>query len=336
MRLDDIKSKTADGWECLPGWARFFVSLGGYVSGLPIDGERVVVGVAAPTRGFAAAFAAAGAVCGYGVGRAEEERQADHFEELCRLPKFTAVTYLQENRNKLGVLSECTEHKGHRWLKVQTGHPHRNSETHWVNREKAHRVQVVPGLGVVDPRDLPYNQYGTLLTPPTEFTRRVLGEGPSQNFAVCSRMRTLIVGRLSHLRREAVENHFAAGAEADAGPCTGTLQEIVRARRLFGTGSKPYRADVFPSNSRRAPRPSREMPPLVIFDGCHGFLRWRQHWRGAHWLVILDVTEGNFGDAREAINEEYVTRRSGDDVPADLPTPPGGVELVFYRETLNG
>jgi hypothetical protein len=340
VKLHELYFRTQEDWACLPEWVKFYLSLGSYISSGPMDGRRLIAGVALPTRAFAAVFAAAGVVCEWNNRNGGDTNGIDHFEELCGLPVSTAVTYLAGERNKLGVILGCFKVGGERWLRIQTGHPHNNAETHGVNNRTAYRVQVVPELGIMDPRDLPYNQYGTLITPPSEFARRVLGEEMAYNFTLQPHMKALLVGRVNHLRREAIDTNFAVIKEGktDQVPsfCAGTIQELIRSRRLFGMTNKPYRTDIFPSNSRRAPRTLQEPPPLIIFDGSHGFLRWRNHWRGSNWLVLLDVTEGNFGDAREALNSEYRTMREDDDVPLDLPTPPEGVELVFYREKVHG
>lgn len=340
MRLHELYFRTQEGWVRLPEWVKFFIYLGRYISSGPSDGRRVIAGIALPTRAFAAVFATAGAVCEWGDRKGGDAAGNDHFKELCELPVSTAVTYLDGERNKLGVILGCFKVGGEQWLRIQIGHPHNNAETHGVNSKTAYRVQVVPELGTMDPRDLPYNQYGTLITPPTEFARQVLGEEVAYNFTLQPRMKALLVGRANHLRREAIDTSFAVIKEGrtDQVPSfwKGTIQELIRSRRLFGVTNKPYRTDIFPSNSRRAPRTLQEPPPLVIFDGSHGFLRWRNHWRGSNWLVMLDVTEGNFSDAREALNSEYRTMREDDDVPPDLPPPPEGVELVFYREKVNG
>lgn len=328
--------KVGREWQQLPQWAEFFITLGRFIAGQHREGGRSVVCVAVPTRAFASALAAAGAAVQLGDGKGVGADNDSHFQDLCRMTATTAVTYFNGERNKLGIILGCSEAGGERWLKVQTGHPHNNAETQWVNSKNAHKIQVVPELGVMNPVNLPYNQYGTLITPPTNFTRQVLGDANAYGFTVRSCMRALIVGHLNHLRREMVETPFGVKAEEDDMTSEGSLQELVRARRLYGANNRPYRTDIFPSNSRRAPRSAQLSPPLVIFDGSHGFLRWREQWRDSNWLVILDVTDGNFIDARDAVNGEYITRRVGDEIPPDLPAPPAAVEIVFYREVVNG
>ena len=112
----------------------------------------------------------------------------------------------------------------------------------------------------------------------------------------------------------------------------GTLQDILRIRRLSST-SEAFRSDIFPVRSKGHAMESEEMAPhLVVFDGAVGFLKWRHIWPHCNWVVILDRTEPRFEEAAQIVNEDYFSRV--DEEKLELPdAPPVSVELVSYTVT---
>jgi len=105
-------------------------------------------------------------------------------------------------------------------------------------------------------------------------------------------------------------------------------------RKFMGEG-KAYRTDVVAAQSENVPSLARdEVPHVTIFDGAAGFTKWHDYWCASHWLILLDSTESGFDEAARLLNTEYITNRIGDVGVSDVPAPPAGVELVFYRERL--
>src|SRR4051794_34482682 len=100
MLLNNLYYAGEEGWEQLPDWARFFLSLGAFVAAQPKSETRWIVGVAVPTRAFAAALAAVGAIYQRTVLSKNSESCEEHFRHLCALPSGTPVTYLRERRNR--------------------------------------------------------------------------------------------------------------------------------------------------------------------------------------------------------------------------------------------
>ncbi len=339
MSLTDLSYKKEAGWEQLPDWARFFLSLGAFVAAQPKSGTRFVAAAALPTRAYAAALAAAGVV--YHQTRTKDESGADsHFQRLCELPHGTGVTYLYGKRSLDGVLLGCTDQFGERRLIVQTRNPRAGGDTHYVAARDAIKIQLPAEADtIVSPKDLPERQTGRLVAPICPFTRRFLGEDAVKDFALRSRLDCLIVGRLSLLRQEILETTFRSFLSADNLSDSadeaheGTLIDILRVDKFMSEG-KAYRTDAVAANVSGVSEASHHaVPHVVVFDGSAGFSKWRDFWRASHWIVLLDATESNFDEAARLLNAEYVNRFDDDDVDG-VPAPPAGIEMVFYRERL--
>ena|SRR2546421_340387 len=339
MSLNNLYYPSEEGWKCLPNWAHFFLSLGTFVAAQPKSDTRSIVGVALPTRAYAAALTAAGIIYQQTMTKRSDGADA-HFQRLCDMPCGTSVTYLHGKRNLDGVLLGSTDRFGDRRLIVQTRNPRAGGDTHYVAVRDALRVQIPAEADqLVSPRDLPDRQTGRLVAPVCSFARRLLGEENVNDFVTRSRLDCLIIGRLSNLRQEITETVFRNFLPTDDildstdDVHEGTLLDILRVSKFMG-GGKAYRTDVVSANSQDVPAIARSLTPHVaVFDGSAGFVKWRDCWRSSHWITLLDATESSFDEAARALNAERVNRVN-DEVPNNLPEPPGGIELIFYQERI--
>lgn len=339
MSLNNLYYAGEEGWERLPDWARFFLSLGAFIAAQPKSETRWIVGVAIPTRAYAAALAAAGVIYGQTTTK-KDGGVSTHFQRLCNMARGAAVTYLHGRRNLEGILLGYTDQFGERRLIVQTRNPRAGGDTHYVAERDALRVQIPAEADqYVAPQDLPDRQTGRLVAPVCSFARRFLGEENVNDFAMRSRLDCLVVGRLSSLRQEITETNFRSYLSTDSfldstdEALEGTLLDILRVRKFMSEG-KAYRTDAVAANSQNVPIVVRNSAPsVVIFDGSAGFVKWRGCWRSSHWVAILDATEPSFDEAARALNAEYVNRLDDEEPDVDVPpTPPAGIEIVFYRE----
>lgn len=342
MSLTNIHYKVDPGIEGLPEWASYFLFLGFFLSSQPKTDSRSIIGVALPTRAYAAALAATGVVYNRAVLSKHRVDVDTHFRSLCELPNGTPVTYLHGKRAQAGLLLGCTDQFGERRLIVQTRGPKSGTETHYVRAADAEKIQQArEGEQTKGPSEIPARrQTGQLITPASEFARSILGEESAKDLPHRSRLECCIIGHLSQLRTEITETEFAAYTGAGAARAAnswhaGTLQDILRVRKFMG-GGKAYRTEVIAAQSSNVPSIAGEAEPHVtIFDGASGFTKWRDYWRSSQWLVLLDRTEPGFDEGARAINTEYITNRLGETESGDVPLPPAGVELVFYRERLS-
>ncbi|HYJ89187.1 MAG TPA: hypothetical protein VEW46_24190 [Pyrinomonadaceae bacterium] len=342
MSLSDIYFGVDGEWEILPEWASYFLFLGFFIASQPKTETRSIIGVALPTRAYAAALAATGVVYNRTVMTKSRVEADDHFQALCELPSGTSITYLHGKRNLGGVLLGSTDKFGEKRLVVKTSSAKSDNETHYVRASDALKVQPTTSETQVGKpvRGSTKRQTGKLVAPVSEFARALLGAESIADFTLTSRLECCTIGRLSALRQEAGETVFATPLpSATWTPANndfqrGTLQDVMRVRKFMGEG-KAYRTDAIAAQSENVVTLARDAAPHVtIFDGSAGFTKWRDYWRSSHWLVLLDSTETGFDEATRSLNTEYITNRIGDVSTANVPAPPAGVELVFYRERL--
>lgn len=342
MSLTNIYFRGDGGWERLPEWASYFLFLGFFLASQPKKETRSIIGVALPTRAYAAALAATGIVYYRTVMTKTRVEANEHFESVCELPSGTAITYLLGHRKLTGTLLGSTDEFGEKRLIVKTLSSKSSNETHYVRAADSLRVQVATSLVPASPpiARIGKQHTGKLVTPTSGFARALLGAESVADFNLSSRLECCIVCRLTALRQEANESNFAVPAPSavsslmSQGFQSGTLQDVMRVRKFMGEG-KAYRSDAIAAQSENVSTFSKLANPYVtIFDGSAGFTKWRDYWRSSHWLVLLDSTDAGFDDATRALNTEFITNRIGDAAPTSVPAPPAGVELVFYKERL--
>jgi len=78
-------------WQPLPHWAQFYIKLGSQLAKTPKVDTRLVVGIAAPTRAYAAAFLALGMVLQKAADAVVHEDAKEHFQYLSSFDRGTPV-----------------------------------------------------------------------------------------------------------------------------------------------------------------------------------------------------------------------------------------------------
>jgi hypothetical protein len=107
------------------------------------------------------------------------------------------------------------------------------------------------------------------------------------------------------------------------------LQSILKVARLSGPRDHDIRSDILPTAGDVPARLREAQPDLVIFDGTAAFRHWRETWRNAPWLVVLDRTSPHFDEGVQLVEEEFAERTSAQtEVPAV--EPPEGTELTAF------
>ena len=166
-------------------------------------------------------------------------------------------------------------------------------------------------------------------------SQKVIGSNHAANFAENSYPTCLLVGNLSVLRQEIIDEKFGTPLKNSVeNICTGNLLDLLRVRK-FTSANRSFRSDAFAANSRRPPGKNQSQnPEVVIFDGSNGFLKWRDFWKSSHRVVLLDQTESGFSDAANTLNNHYLQRTGEDSVPEEFPCPPDYIEIVYFQEKI--
>lgn len=309
-----------NGWQELPTWGSAFNKLGAQFSGRDQD-RRLVVGLALPTRAYAATFTALGFMLEQAKVPLEQFNAEEHFANLCALPAGSAVKYQDTTDGKVkdALFIGCEVKWGQLCVGVRKN---RTGKEDWLPQALAQRIQVSSKVIT----QLSKAQKGRSLTQGSEFLCACAEGLDIVDYRLYSRLECVFIGNKDALTQELTETSFAV---ASSGLCRGTLQDVVRARELLPEGDG-YRAKLLSDRSK--PLAPSEMPKLVLFDGAVSFLKWRDLWRDAHWLVVLDKTQNGFDEAVAALNREYRDNHCGD-TPPNFPFLPEHLNVMAYEET---
>ena len=315
----------ADGnWISLPDWSRFLIGLGHAMATAGDKGIRLIAGLAVPARAYAACLAAAGVVMKRAQmpvkGFAGEE---EHFENICRLEPGTPLVYIKKGRKLRAIFSGIDKIANETRIRVQIGSKEGGNLTELLNKRMAVAVSVASDGAV----KLPKKPSGHKIVTRKAFLDKLLPGVDTNIFALSSRTDCLIVGPAAFIRREATDTGIAV--KLSRGFAKGTFHDLLRIRRFLLEGIA-YRTDVYPVSGSRHPGTGCASPAAVIFDGALAFLKWREHYPGFNWIVLLDRTDNNFWEGAEALNQDYIKNRTSIKPILDLPPVPAGIEMILY------
>ena len=309
-------------WKSLPQWCFAYRTIGQNIATRQHNERRLVLGLSTATRAYAAAFVALGTVEQRASECVVSPEADDHFLELCSLEPGTAVSYLdtEDDRLKDAIFEGYEERYDKFYIRIRKNCDHR---VDLLPPNFAARVQLSDKKMV----KLPKHQRGRLIEE-NELLTACLGNINPFDYYTKSRLECLVIGNKKLLFEE-FEHTYLCVPKQKGGFCEGTLQDVVRVRQLIKDGLG-YRASVHSDREGGLPD-SKPLPHLVLFDGASGFLKWRDEWRHAHWIVILDRTEARFEEAVNALNRECLENRLDNRAPC-LPEPPTHVEALAYEE----
>ena len=314
----------------LPSWGKFFMQLGAAVAEENNPQRSLVTALAVPTRSYAAVLVAAGAIMSMAkaIDRKSHALPRAHFKMLSSLPAGTSVILKKGGKKVKGTLVGVKDvmNDGTEMIGIQIQNKKGGLLTDWLPPKSSHKVQ----LSSKDWNQLPADVGKSVgvKTSKSEFIARIF-EGPDLwNFITHSILDCVILGNVGTLEQEATTTRLSIGAQR-RNAAVGTIQDILRLRRLSGT-NEAFRSDIFPVNPRNNAMKSEEMTPhVVIFDGAAGFLKWRDKWSHCNWVIVLDRTEPRFAEAVQVVNAEYLNRISEEKLR--LPdAPPVSVELISF------
>jgi hypothetical protein len=310
----------------LPSWAIFFINVGYWLAQAEIQKNRLVLGLAIPTRNYAAALAALGVVQARANIPIDRINSNIYFEQLCKLPKGTPVVFHDCKRRYKGIYQGIVETSGERRLRIQIENKSSGGLANLVSVKQSHNVAIAHKPNI----NLPKKQSGRPIITHNEFIDGVIGKAKTSEFTAKTRLDCAVIGRIISLENEILETSFASFSSTSKSKI-GSLQDILRVRNFLSEG-QAYRSEILPSQGSLPPQTTDGLVPHVsIFDGATGFIKWRDDWRNSHWIILLERTENHFKQAVEIINNDYINRKSWEGIPNIIPAP-SGVEMVVYQE----
>ncbi len=314
-------------WQPLPDWARYVLEVGLGVGRVGDEGLRCIQAIVVPARDFAAAFCAAGAVLA-AYEKESSATAASRFLELCAAPKGSPITLrvgADRRRVVTGHLIGAGEgYDGEPRLDIQTGPEDSGGIRYGIPRDEVWRVGVVEQLG---PQPLKRKR-ARVLQAVNAFAEDVLFPLDARRFTEPGNPGCLVIGSRKRIAEEAAhEGLLTKAASARSRPPSGVLDDLLNLQKGGGRAS---RTAVLPVRSSKPPDFSgRSPPPVTVFDGANGYLKWRDRLRSSHAIVVLDRTEPRFDDAVAQLQRDYV-QRSADPIPWTPPPAPGGIEALYF------
>ncbi len=320
--------KRQGNWIPLPRWGQFFLNLGYTLTMRDNPENRVIAGLALPTRAYAASLTAVGVVDGKLSHQARVVDCYNRFQELCTLNKGTSLLYHRENRRVKVFYDGMKDIEGERKILLRA-EKQEGGLTYAIGQKFALQVEFPNKEFTSLPKhsnELTHRLYRT--TPP--FLSNFLDNETATAIVLQSHLDCIIIGSIGRLDQEINCRSFATQNTKGDFEC-GTLQEVIRARR-FSSNSDTYRSDVYFTHSKEQPRIQYEMPNVVIFDGAMSYLKWRTFWSHPHCIILFDQTEPGFDAAIQIFNEECIKNHLDDVVFKEQLTAPKGVPISIYQE----
>lgn len=318
----------SDGaWQPLPDWARYHLEAGLAVGRVVNEGPQYVHAIVVPARDFAAAFCAAGAV----LAAYEKESSASvvsRFMEMCAMPKGSPITLrvgADRRRVVTGHLIGVAEgYDGEPRLNIRTGQEDSGGIRYGIPRDEVWRVGVVDQLVPEPPR----RKRARVLQAVNSFTEDILFPLDARRFTEPGSPGCLVVGSRKRITDEAVQERLMTKAASPRSrPPSGVLDDLLGLQK---GGGKASRTTVLPVRSPRSPDlGGNKPPPVTVFDGANGYLKWRDRLRSSHAIVVLDRTEPRFEDAIAQLQRDYV-QRLADPTPWTPPPTPRGIEALCF------
>lgn len=331
MTTNTLHYRQEDQWVEIPVWTKYFADLGAQAVAAAQADAKLIVGLAVPSRAYAAAFAALGVVTARAYQTEITQSPTTNFEQICNLPQNAPVSITVRGRNgakrkKKGVFVGITEHYGSTCAMIMVNSKSAGGASHLIREVDASMVEILASGSIT----LPKRQTGKLVRGVSAFAKGLLRSKNARLSTKQSRLDCAIVGRINTLSREIADTSFAVPGAGDK-YYEGKLQDVLRVRRFIGDGDH-FASEVIRVNGRALAIPEHGgMPPFIVFDGATGFIRWHSHVRRSNWIVVIDRTDSRFREAADVLNEAHLNRIH-EERHIELPTPAEGVEVLSFYE----
>lgn len=300
----------------IPNWGYFFIELGELISQLVADDFRSIIALAVPARNFSSSLISFGNI----VRKLQSSQNNDYLkyaEYLKTLPPGTPILLRSEVGKKFkGLLNGYVAFDNTLHFAVQ----YEQSATRYIKIDESMRIEVL-NTDV----NLKKTQKGRTLASETDFCVAILGSKCASLLVTESKLETVIIGPKKSVEAEVTTQEFLTH-----GGQTGTLQEILRVRE-FQNENKSSRSRIISDKARAVTTHSGILdPPLVIFDGAQGFLKWRSYWTASNWVIVLDQTEYQFEAAVEQVKREFHYRKDNCGLEITSLDIPAGIEAMSF------
>lgn len=311
-------------WEPLPGWGCFFLDLGIALTAYENAQKRIVVGLALPTRSYAASLIALGATTGKFASTNRDREAMRRFQQLSELKNGTPLIY-RRKREVIKVFFDGLEvMDGETKLCLNTMSA--KGGRYWITSKQALQVEFPTKSSSKVPKR-PSRRINARLSP---FLSSLFDSEVAATIVSQSSLDSLIIGSLWRLKEETQDQQFAA--KTAYGFASGVLQDVVRIRR-FSKATETYRSEIYHVTSKDCENLGQEIPTIIIFEGATSFLRWRNFWCQSNWVVLLDQTELEFDLAVQTFNDEYIRSPVNDREISNFPLIPTHIPTAMYQET---
>lgn len=304
----------------LPEWGKFFISLGNNIGQIVGCDARFIVALSVPSRTFCTTLVSLGYIANR-VTSASHADYSSHANFLKSLPQNTPVILRIEIGKKFkGLLIGYCQRGDKNGFIVKTDE--RNSTEWFIREEDSKKIEP---LNITEEFKLPDSQKGKLISTRSKFSSTLLGNSGADILISSTVFEEVIIGPKSLLKNEITEEIFSTRNGVQ-----GTLHEILRPKN-FQNPTAAYRTIIVSDRIRFEPDHSRiHDPPLAVFDGTQGYLKWRNFWKKSNWIVVLDRTENQFEPAVEQLTKEYVQNRIDKHVELNNGHIPDGIEVMAF------
>jgi hypothetical protein len=317
------------GWKVLPQWGQFFIKVGSAIASQPLAAHRVVLGLAIPTRAFAASLAATGVVTYLAYTKAFSAKdEVAHIEKICNLKAGNPLIYRKKNSVEKGLFETIYTLENTLYVKFKTQEC--GNQTTSVPQSLFLNIEPIDDDTFTLPKRkstkpiVSRNEY--------EFISAYIGKELASKMITYSRTDCLIIGPKAQIYHEATESRFALKDETSSF-LEGTLNMLMRFR-TSGNINAAYRTKLISAADKSSDLEFTTAPRVVIFNGATNFLRWRHTCRNSHWIVLLNRTDSLFHEAVNELNQEYRLKRSETNPPNIPLNLPKQMESIYYYEEL--
>lgn len=325
--LPELYYQQASSWMPLPQWGQFFIKIGTAIASQSPTTHRAVLGLAVPTRAFAASLTATGIVTYLAYTKAFSAKdEAAHIERICNLKAGDPLIYRRKNSVEKGLFETIYTHKNTLYVKFKTFE--RGNQTTSIPQSLFLNIEPIDDPTFTLPKRtskkpiVPHNEH--------EFISAYIGKELAPKMITYSRTDCLIIGPKAQIYHEATKSRFALRDE-NTSFLEGTLNMLMRFR-TSGNIYAAYRTKLISADDKSASLKLSIPPHVVIFNGATSFLRWRHTWRNSHWIVLLNRTDSFFHEAVSELNQEYRLKRSDTNPPNISLHLPQQLEAIYYYE----
>jgi hypothetical protein len=321
-QFDNLVYFSNDNWISFPQWAYYYMELGASLSNFKSEGTKFILAITTPVRNFAASLIAAGLIIS--TVDLPSSYINEYISKIENLPIGTPVTFRQDNRQKYGFYYGRVERGGQSYFNIQ----HLKRGEIYIPIENASTIEVSEKIK----KNLPNNSSGRQLAPPSPLLTHLFEKETISKFVVESKLECVILGQQNIFRKELCE--FQIGFKSNKNQIAyGKFVDLIRPRgSQFQPPNFSYRSYILPSNNTYNAKSIAKLGNnTTIFDNHLGFIKWHDSFKKSNWIVILDKTANNFDLAIKEVNEAYLLNQVDKRLKISLPSPPAGIDLMFFE-----